>query len=197
MNCTRLQELAAAHAVGALTPAEAAELHTAIAHDRERRAEVASFMDAAAALAVALSPSVEPPAGLRDKVLARIADRPQAKRPAAAEPATPPGFRFVLQSDSEAWQPGPIPGIRMKPLSVSADMGYHVVLAEIAPGTTFPDHDHAGSEDLFVISGHLETEGRTLGPGDFLHAEPGTHHHALFSPDGCVALLIERAPVGA
>jgi hypothetical protein len=25
--------------------------------------------------------------------------------------------------------------------------------------------------------------------GDFLHAEPGTHHHELISPDGCVGSL--------
>ena len=58
-------------------------------------------------------------------------------------------------------------------------------------------HDHSSSEELFILSGHLQTEGRLLGPGDFLHAEPGTHHHELVSPDGCVALIINRTTVTA
>ncbi len=72
-------------------------------------------------------------------------------------------------------------------------MGYQVVLAELAAGARFPEHDHSSSEELFIVSGHLQTEGRMLGPGDFLHAEPGTHHRELISPDGCVALIISRA----
>ena len=68
------------------------------------------------------------------------------------------------------------------------------LLADLAPGARFPTHDHAGSEQLYILSGHLHTEGRIMGPGDFLHAEAGTHHGELHSPDGCRALLVERVP---
>ena len=113
------------------------------------------------------------------------------------QPGVSPGvadsFLFV-RNDETGWTPTPISGLKVKALSVSRDMGYQVLLAHLAPGARFPEHDHQGSEEPFVVSGHLHTEGRVLGPGDFLHAEPGTHHHELFSPDGCVALLVERAP---
>jgi anti-sigma factor ChrR (cupin superfamily) len=195
MNCTELLELAAAHALGALPPADAARLEAALANDRAARAELAGFRDAAAALAAAVTAPGQPPAGLRAKILDQAARTPRARASGAA-PATAGGFRFVL-NDDPGWVPGRVPGMKVKPLSVSRDMGYQVLLAELAPGTGFPEHDHTSSEELFIVSGHLQTEGRLMGPGDFLHAEPGTHHHELVSPDGCVALLINRAPAPA
>lgn len=89
----------------------------------------------------------------------------------------------------------PIPGLKLKILSVNEREGYRVVLAQLAPGARFPRHIHkTGPEELFIVSGDLETEGRTLRAGDFLHAESGTDHGGLCSPHGCVALLVE--PVG-
>ena len=192
MNSTELQELAASQALGALGRADAERLETAVAHDPDAQAEVAGFKDTAAVLAMALSPPARPSAELRAKILERVRNHPQTKQ-IAGPAAVPTGFQFVLNNDS-GWQSTPIPGLRMKPLSVSRDLGYRVLLAELGPGARFPEHDHDSSEELFIVSGHLQTEGRLLGPGDFLHAEPGTHHHELISPDGCVALLIERAP---
>ena len=195
MNCTELQELAAAHALGTLDAADVARLAAELERNPDQKAEVAKFLDAAAALALVAAPPVTPPPELRNKILAKIRTQPQAVV-GAAHPPVPEGFRFVL-NDNTGWQPGPLPGFRVKQLSVSRDMGYQVLLAELSPGARFPEHDHKSSEELFIVSGHLQTEGRLLGPGDFLHAEPGSHHHELVSPDGCIALLIERAPVPA
>ena len=195
MNCTELQELAAAHALGTLDGADVARLAAELERNPDQKAEVAKFLDAAAALAHVAAPQVVPPPKLRSKLLAQIRTQPRAVA-GAAPPPVPEGFSFVL-NDNSGWQPGPLPGFRVKQLSVSRDMGYHMLLAEISPGARFPEHDHKSSEELFIVSGHLQTEGRLLGPGDFLHAEPGTHHHELISPDGCVALLIERSPVPA
>jgi anti-sigma factor ChrR (cupin superfamily) len=192
MNCTELHNLAAAHALGALDPSEVARLEATLAAHPEMRSEIARLRDAAAALALARCEQVAPSPQLRAKILKRARPTAPTEMPQSS-PEMPAGFRFVL--NEAGWQPGPLPGIRIKPLSTSGDMGYHVLLAELAPGTRFPEHDHGSSEELFVLSGRLHTEGRILGPGDFLHAEPGTHHHELVSPDGCVALLIERAPV--
>ena len=36
----------------------------------------------------------------------------------------------------------------------------------------------------------IDAEGQVLGPGDFVRAEAGTHHHEVISLDGCTALLI-------
>jgi len=196
MNCTELLELAAAHALGSLPPADIARLDAALAQNPAARADLAAFRDAAAALAKTAAAPVNPPAELRAKVLERAARSMQVRTPPGEAAAIVEGFKFVTNDDT-GWTAGPVPGLKVKPLSVSRDMGYQVLLAELAPGASFPEHDHESSEELFIVSGHLRTEGRLMGPGDFLHAEPGTHHHELVSPDGCVALLIQRTPVPA
>ena len=210
MNRGEWHELASTHALGAASPGEAGALTHSLEGDAAAQAELGSLFDAAAALAIAGAPPATPPAGLREKILRQIAENQGAARPAGAAgpgavapPSSPaarpvpegarPGFHFVLSHEG-AWVDTPIPGVRMKTLSVSHDMGYRVRLAELAPGGRFPEHDHHGSEELYVLSGHLQTEGRLLGPGDFLHAEPGSRHGELVSPDGCVALLIDRMP---
>ena len=129
-----------------------------------------------------------------DRWLARIGRTPQLRVDDGAAPARPPGFQFV-SDDGQGWTETSIAGYRVKRLSVSRDMGYQVRMVELAPGSRLPEHDHTSSEDVFVLSGHLHTEGHLLGPHDYLHAEPGTHHGELLSPDGCVALIINRAPV--
>jgi len=193
MNCTQLQELAAAHALGALDGPAAVLLEAAIANEPGAKAEVAALNDTVAVMAAALSSPVPPPLETRAKILEQLTRRTQAS-PSQPHAPTPPGYQFIFK-DAAGWRETPIPGLRTKLLSVSPDMGYRVLLAQIEPGRRFPAHDHASSEELYVISGHLQTEGQLLGPGDFYHAEPGTHHRELFSPDGCMALLIDRNPV--
>lgn len=196
MNCTELQELAALDALGVLEPSEVARLNAALAHDPDAQAEVAAIKDAAAAFASLAVAQKTPPPDVRARLLAQIIRTPQSKKadaPPAATPPARPGFHF-LRPDEGEWMVTPIPGIRMKVLSVNRETGYWCVKAELAAGACYPHHEHRGTEDLYVLSGDLHNEGRVLGPGDFLHAEAGTDHGELYSPNGCVALLIEKAP---
>ncbi len=191
MRCTELQDLASAHAVGASTATEAARIEALAADDADLRAELASFRDAAAAVAIGQPATSSPSAAVRAAVLAQVACTPQG-RPAG----TGEGFLFRFR-DEGGWQTTPMPGLRIRLLSTSNDLGHRTILVDLAPGASFPAHDHGGSEDLMVLSGDLVTEGRTLRAGDFLHAGPGTHHSALVSPNGCVALIVEPIPAQA
>ena len=197
MKSSELQELAALHALGALAPDDAARLQTLLSQDADAQAELTEMNHVTAALAQAVPASRPPSPALRTALLKHIQQTPQAQVPvgekAPEESAAPAGFHF-LKSDQGDWLTTPIPGIRLKVLSVSRDMGSWMVLADLAAGASYPSHEHAGSEQLYVLTGHLHTAGRVLSPGDFLHAEPGTHHDGLYSPDGCTAILVERAP---
>jgi anti-sigma factor ChrR (cupin superfamily) len=191
MNRKTLEELAAGHALGALDSSEAAELERLLAHDEKTRDEVAAFMDVAAAMAAGASPAVTPSTETRARILAAVAATTQARRvdaPACGQK----GFRVTPRSES-AWIETGLPGFRMKVLSGSPDAPYQLILAELAAGGRIPEHDHHGTEELFILSGHLHTEGYVLGPGDFFRAEAGTHHRELTSPDGCTAILINGA----
>src|SRR5262245_8377337 len=145
MTRQEFETLAAGHALGILDPAEAARFEALLARDPRARAEAAEFMDAAAAFATQSAPPVEPPAELRARVMARIAGTPQIARPCpgAAEPATPPGFRFIHRSE-EGWTESGARGFRIKPLSGGGTSGRRIFLAELVPGAKVPAHDHTG-----------------------------------------------------
>jgi len=195
MNRKTLDELAAGHALGALDADEQRRLETLLAHDPNARTEVAAFIDAAAAVAAAGAPRVTPSAAQRSRILALVKATPQKERAPAAAPLSQ-GYS-VLADHLEGWVESGAPGFRTKLLSKGPQPDYQVYLIALEPGAKVAKHDHSGIEELYMISGHLETEGRLLGPGDFMRGEAGTHHHECGSPDGCVALLILRPALAA
>jgi anti-sigma factor ChrR (cupin superfamily) len=197
MNFTNLQELAVAYALGAIEPRDAAMLEQVAAGNPSVRAELAAMLETTAALAATQSARVAPGPAVRSRILDRIRSTPQM-RPATPDAAPDAaletsGFHFK-PADSGDWRKGPGKGLRYRVLSVSKDLGYWMLLLELTPGGVIPTHDHQGSEQVYLLSGDLRTQGRTLVPGDFLHSEPGTVHQELVSPSGCMAILVEKAP---
>lgn len=200
MNCEQREELAALHALGALDGGDLVAWQDALATEvPEALAAQAVQRDTATLLArAACHPAPLPPA-LREQVFALIRRTPQAPapQPATAQPVTAGGFRFVLKDEGE-WQPmRSIPGGRCKRLAVNPASNYVVLLMQLDPGTRFPEHPHHGHEEIYLISGDAQTEGRRLRPGDFFHADPGSHHGSLYSEHGCTALLVTPLPVTA
>ncbi|MCX6856039.1 MAG: cupin domain-containing protein [Verrucomicrobia bacterium] len=191
MNRKTLDELASGHALGALEPDEARQVKELLTHDAEVRREVAAFIDTAAAIAAAASPRVTPSAEQRARILAAVKATPQKLPDISPLTELPAGYRLMAHS-KEGWEESEVPGFRTKMLSTGPHPGYRMMLVSFDPGTTYGDHEHDGIEELYMISGNLQTEGRLLGPGDFMRGEMGTHHHESYSPDGCVALLICR-----
>jgi anti-sigma factor ChrR (cupin superfamily) len=78
----------------------------------------------------------------------------------------------------------------MKVLALNREAGYAALLLDVAPGTRFPAHHHAGAEECYVLSGSLYTCGRRMGAGDFLHADANTDHGELWTDEGCRVLLV-------
>ena len=148
---TNFDELAALDAAGALTPDEQRDFERALAAAPAAvRAEVAELREVAASLA-ALIPAVRqglgqadagPSADVRNRLMVRLGE---------VLPAVPPGFSFRFADDN--WLPHPVPGIRMKVLALNRESGYATLLLDVAPGTRFPAHHHAGAEECYVTSG--------------------------------------------
>jgi anti-sigma-K factor RskA len=85
-----LQDLAAAYALGALSPEEARRFEAHLAGSPEAQREVAEYRDVAALLALA-SPGTPPAADLRERVLARLRTQPASASGVRRRPSRPWG----------------------------------------------------------------------------------------------------------
>ena len=121
----------------------------------------------------------EAPPEVRARLLARVRQ----------DAAVPQGFSFRLASEDD-WLPHPVPGIRMKVLAMDRKRGIATLLLDVEPGAAFPPHHHGADEECYVISGTLIACGRTIGPGDFHHADGGSDHGELRTETGCRVLLV-------
>ncbi|MEQ8666711.1 MAG: cupin domain-containing protein [Rhodospirillales bacterium] len=64
--------------------------------------------------------------------------------------------------------------------------GVYVIRME--PGAETIAHTHGMNEDYLIIEGELiEPDGRVLGPGEFVHQDPGTHHNSR-TETGCLII---------
>ena len=174
-------ELAALYALDALGDDAqrqfARSLETASASARK---EVAAFEEVVRELANS-APAVPPPASLKERLMARIAEEPQ-------EQADDTGFTFV-RSKGMAWQERG-PGLSMKVLFHNPAAARTTMLLRLAPGSALTGHRHAQVEELYVLEGSCLCAGEFLQVGDYHRAEAGSVHPVTSSEQGCLALIM-------
>ena len=172
-----LQALALADAIGALDPDERRDLETRLAAlPPSVRAEVAHLYDASVEIAASAS-AEEPPPGIRDALLARIAA---------------PSNHTITAADG-TWVEAAVPGLRMKILAIDRSRDRVTMLIRGEPGARYPAHRHSAPEECYVIGGSLNIEGRLLRAGDFHHAEGDSDHGEAWTDEGVELLLVASA----
>jgi len=170
----QLEALILAVSVGALDPDERVELQVRLdALTAEQRSEIARLYDAVTALALS-APQLDPPAHVRDRVLA-----------AARQPT-----RYTVWAADAAWIDTGLPGIRARVLAVDKLRSLVTLMIRAEPGAVYPSHEHHGPEECFVISGSVVIDGRVLRAGDFHHADEDSHHDAITTTEGAEVLII-------
>ena len=184
------QEQASLYALGALPEAEACAFAAELLGNAELRELVQNLQQTAGLIALS-APAVKLPPALRDKVLRRIDEISPAKKSAANLPlAALAGLSFIDSAESKDWKQLPIPGAFIKLLSLQKERGYAVMLGKLEPGTRYPAHVNAGSEDFFILTGDLVIGERKMVAGDFHHAEAGSQHAENYSVGGCTLLSV-------
>lgn len=134
-----------------------------------------------ARLALLVPPVPAPSRVVKERLLARMRTREQ--------PGTLAAWRFSALTSNEGWIPLPLPGVRMRELTVDAERDTALLYVEMAPGAVFPDHDHTAPERGLVLSGDFRMGEQLLCAGDFYEGAAGTRHEHITSPSGCTGLL--------
>lgn len=198
----RLRSLAEAEALlrlGLLDEAEA-QAHVRALADADDEEQAAVRAGRATVAAIGLSaPDVEPPAGARDRFLARMRSvtRPPAPTvenqvwrawtPEGAAESSP-GMVYVPGAGSD-WEETGFEGIVARRLFVDPTGGNVTMLVRMAAGTSYPGHRHGGAEECFVLEGDLHTGDVHMHAGDYQRAGEGSVHGDQWTEGGCLLLL--------
>ncbi len=170
-----VEALALADAVGLLDADEQAALAVSVAQlSNDERAQVARLYDMTTAAMTAGIAVVEPPAELRERVLAA---------------ARTPGRYTVAGGDADWFDTG-LPGIRAKVLAMDKGREVATLLIRAEPGAVYPSHTHHGPEECYVVSGSIIIDGRELRAGDFHHADADSEHGEITTPGGAEVLIV-------
>jgi anti-sigma factor ChrR (cupin superfamily) len=162
------QETAALAALGVLPPREAMAA--------PRRA-IGQMEEAAALLAESIE-IVTPPAGLRDRLLGRIAAFEQLK-PVAD-----------VRADENTWVRSGMPGVDIKTLFKEPGLGRTTYLVRMAPGARLPAHKHGDIEQCLMIEGDIWWGDIAYRKGDFMAMGKDSEHPEVYTVGGNVMLLI-------
>src|SRR5260370_39423121 len=118
---------------------------------------------------------VQPPAFIRERLLAAIGGIPQNSQ--------------TVRADEGRWKALPKCGVQLKKLSHDQSRGTITLLMRVPAGSSVPAHGHHGPEDSYVIEGSCRIGGIALAKGDFHHVEAGEQHGTVVSDEGCLLLL--------
>ncbi|MCA1632458.1 MAG: cupin domain-containing protein [Acidobacteria bacterium] len=178
-------ELAALYALGALDGEEARSFEGHLAGGCVAcAAEIEGLADVCGALALAQPPR-RPPAGAREKLLARVAGESRAASTTAGALDL-----LVVRAGEGEWVETPDPGVFVKLLFVDREHDTYTTLVRMAPGARVPAHRHRGAEQCLVLEGDLRSVVNVLVAGDFNCAPAGSIHDELTTEQGALLLIV-------
>lgn len=183
---SEILHVAAMYAVGALPADEAAAFEQRLLSGDADAARAMAEVSPALDVMWKRLPKVAPPPSVRDSLLNRIRD--SRSQDIAAGPLSESGPSIATLRDG-AWEETGVPGARKRTLFIDRSVNRMTVLFKLDPGATYPDHQHAGVEECYVVQGDLHIAGTVLGAGDYQRALPGTDHGHSFTTGGCVLLI--------
>jgi anti-sigma factor ChrR (cupin superfamily) len=180
------RDRAADYVMGTLSAEERAEVERAAARDPALAREIDTLSAQLSPLLLD-APEVEPPAGLFDRIKARIAETAESARPQGA----PAGGRTV-RADEGRWEPM-CAGIERKVLAFDRERNRVTLLIRAQAGAEFPAHDHDEDEESYVLSGDLIFDDLVLNAGDYHLARAGQRHPVARTAHGCMLLVTAAA----
>lgn len=99
----------------------------------------------------------------------------------------------VVRTQDAPWE-SMVPGVSMKALRSDPATGAATILVKLEAGASFPEHNHPGGEEVFVLEGDVQLDQRHLGAGDYLYTPPG-EKHAVWTQKGCTLFAVLPKPI--
>jgi anti-sigma factor ChrR (cupin superfamily) len=165
------EELARDFVLGALSPAERAEVGRNRLVDPELGAEI-DRLEAQMAPLTGAAGAADVPPDLFDRIEAAIArERQEFAGKSAIDACDGKWVRYR-------------PDIECKRL-----WNRRTIMLRCRPGAVLAAHDHGEDEHIVVISGDFVVGGRSFGPGDYHHSPAGNAHGDAFTRHGCLLLV--------
>lgn len=104
------------------------------------------------------------------------------------------GETVRIDTATATWQPGFVEGHRILPLHEHG--GVRTRLSRSAPGTRFPEHLHAGGEEVLVLAGSLHDDDGDYPALTWLRLPDGSRHAPRAGPEGAF-LYVKEGHLGA
>ncbi len=96
---------------------------------------------------------------------------------------------LAVDTGSGGWIPGRVPGIEIQPLHRHGEE--NVFLLRWAPDTAYPDHVHAGGEEILVLDGAFHDEGGHYPGGSWVRYPDGSRHAPYTLAEGALLYVKE------
>ena len=103
--------------------------------------------------------------------------------------------RQIVQSTQLDWKPLVEEGVKTDGVYVKVlrfDQATYrppTFLLKFDAGASYPNHNHPGGEEVFVMEGRVRFGPDELSAGDYLYTPPGAKH-SVFSKSGCIMLFV-------
>ncbi len=175
-----IRELLPLYVFGMLALEETAAVDEHLKNCVDCRAELQVLREVSAEIPNALSGPAPNPS-LKQRIMSSI--QVHAGNPEQAAEGI-----FVLRD--YAWKPSPFPGVHYQILYMDRETRMVTSLLKLAPGSTYPAHEHAAAEQSYVIEGSCHIGGIALKKGEFAYAAAGTEHGVLHTNEGCLLLIV-------
>lgn len=97
--------------------------------------------------------------------------------------------RVVLATEALPWEASPQPGVARRILDrIGGEVARATSLVRYAPGSTFPEHEHALGEEFLVLEGVFSDEHGDYPAGTYVRNPPASRHSPRTAA-GCVIFV--------